>query len=221
MRKHRFLLFAFPLISLAFCGLSAGKNAISVSAASEGESTSLYDEAPAEEKPVTENTVTKWIDEKLVPIVGGFSVANLIGIVVAVVTAAIKSKGDKAIKTAVAAVKDAADAATASTASFDNRLTEFKEQTQSKLNDMCAVYENARAELEETKGRIDEFARVAVEQNVNIEKVTAMRDALVAACNLIAQSLAMSEEAVRSGIADEALALVESLQGGNPDGEGS
>ena len=206
--------------SMAFAGIGASA-AIAcnspVPVFAEGSEVST-EESIVEEEPKTPYAqATEWIKDKVIPIFGGISVATLVSAGVSIATAIAKISGDRKNRKVIldqnAVVEDLQGKVTALTAE-NKAYQEFSKQ-------MLANYETVLGQTYEVLQQVSDNAKAITEevaaQNIRIEKVEKMKTTIEASCDLIAKSLALSEVAVKSGIAQDAQKLVDSLQGGNPN----
>ena len=214
--KKRLFLFATLAILTAFgvtAGAFAGTQPIEVKA----EEPASSETAPAEEN-VPETNKNTWIEDKIIPIVSGFSVANLVGIAISIGSVFIKRRYDKKDENRSIAQDNRILELEAKVATLvsENEMAaafqkDFLEQFQITLNDANAAM-----------GTVTNYAKAITEQvaaqNIKIEHVEEMKESLDASCILVAKALALSDVAVKSGIAKDAQRLVSNLQGGNSDG---
>lgn len=214
--KKRLFLFATLAILTAFgvtAGAFAGTQPIEVKA----EEPASSETAPAEEN-VPETNKNNWIEDKIIPIVSGFSVANLVGIAISIGSVFIKRRYDKKDENRSIAQDNRILELEAKVATLvsENEMAaafqkDFLEQFQITLNDANAAM-----------GTVTNYAKAITEQvaaqNIKIEHVEEMKESLDASCILVAKALALSDVAVKSGIAKDAQKLVSNLQGGNSDG---
>ena len=213
--KRRLFLFGTLAILTAFgvsAGVFAGTKPIEVKA--EEPATSEV----AAEQNVPETAKTSWIEDKIIPIVSGFSVANLVGIAISIGSVFIKRRYDKKgdARSIAQDEKIALLESKVATLVSENAMAaafqkDFLEQFQITLNDANAAM-----------GTVTNYAKAITEQvaaqNIKIEHVEEMKESLDASCVLVAKALALSDVAVKSGIAKDAQRLVANLQGGNSDG---
>ena len=214
--KKRLFLFGTLAILTAF-GVSAaaftGAQPVEVKA----EEPASSETAPAEQN-APETSKNTWIEDRIIPIVSSFSVANLVGIAISIGSVFIKRRYDKKgdnrsiaqdsrileLESKVATLVSENEMA----AAFQK---DFLEQFQTTLNDANAAM-----------GTVTNYAKAITEQvaaqNIKIEHVEEMKESLDASCILVAKALALSDVAVKSGIAKDAQRLVSNLQGGNSDG---
>lgn len=164
---------------------------------------------------------TNWIEDKIIPLVGSVSIASVLGTIVAVVTAFTKAKGDKANKLLI----ELQNAKIVALESCVARLEQANENYQKYQNE---VMEDFKVTLVETTANVDKVANYAkttadmiASQNSHIANVEKMKNVLEVSCNLTAKSLALSEVAVKSGIAKDAQKLIATLKEENKDGQGS
>lgn len=214
--KKRLFLFGTLAILAAFgvsAGVFAGTQPIEVKA----EEPASSETAPVEEN-IPETNKNNWIEDKIIPIVSGFSVANLVGIAISIGSVFIKRRYDKKDENRSIAQDNRILELEAKVATLvsENEMAaafqkDFLEQFQITLNDANAAM-----------GTVTNYAKAITEQvaaqNIKIEHVEEMKESLDASCILVAKALALSDVAVKSGIAKDAQRLVSNLQGGNSDG---
>ena len=219
MKRLKILFAGIFLFSIGFCGLLIKKDVVSVSVAEEQSTSQVESSEPisseflnkSEDPETIVTKATGWIENKVIPLLGGFSIANLVGIVVAVVTALTKHRGDKALTREINV-----QSATIENVTF--RVNALNAEVKEKLKQISDAYEKAYMVMVKANEAFDEIAKIAVDQNVNIKKVEEMKLALNTACDLMAKSISLSDAAVKSGIAEQALQLIANMQGGNSDG---
>ena len=229
MKKIALFLPTVSLMALSAFTIGSANNQIAAYATSEeeplvsetvSEEVSQEDQKPAEsQQDSKEKEVVKFVletfkalEDKIIPIVGGFSVANVVGIVIAIVTALWKSKGDKAnsvlIKgqnTVVEALKN--EVQTLETA--NENLTAF-------CKEMLESFKGTLEAMQPLAGDVKNVLVALEEQNIHIANVEAMKRSVDVSNDLIAKFLSIDPESVKAGIAEEARKLVE---GANSDGE--
>lgn len=203
---------------MAFAGIGASAiiaNNSPVPVFAEGSEVSTEESVVEEEPKSPYAQATEWIKDKVIPIFGGISVATLVSAGVSVATAVAKISGDRKNRKVIldqnAVVDDLQGKVTALTAE-NKAYQEFSQE-------MLENYQNVLGETYKVMEQVSEYAKHMTEevasQNIRIANVERMKDSIEASCNLIAKSLALSEVAVKSGIAQDAQRLVDSLQGGN------
>lgn len=215
--KKRLFLFATLAILTAF-GVSAGAFAETQPIEVKAEEPASSETAPAEGN-VPETNKNNWIEDKIIPIVSGFSVANLVGIAISIGSVFIKRRyGKKDENRSIAQDNRILELeAKVATLVSENEMAaafqkDFLEQFQITLNDANAAM-----------GTVTNYAKAITEQvaaqNIKIEQVEKMKESLETACTLIAKTLALSEAAVRSGLAEDAMKLIQNIEGANSDGK--
>lgn len=208
MRKKSLMFAAVSLIAVLFCGFLFSNPTIETRA-EESEATSQV----AEEEPVAKEdpTVAKWISDRIVPLIGSFSVANVIGIVVSVGTAVMKARGDKRTEKTI-------DEQNAKVERLENCISVLRQENERYVQFSKEMLSEYRQTLSKTSAVMDEVSKSVgevsaslVEQNVRIEEVEKMKNTIEVSCNLTAKMLALSDVAVKSGIAEDAQRLVQTL----------
>lgn len=163
----------------------------------------------------------RWVGDKVVPIVGSSAVVTFVGMATSIVTAIAKRKGDK--KNAL--LIQAQDAKIALFESLEAERSKREEERARREEEMKTAYVEAlgksTALLEEAAKQAKAAAGSVAEQGEALRKVARMRDSIDASCRLIAKSMALSEVAVRSGMAADAKRIAESVRGMAEDGERS
>lgn len=163
--------------------------------------------------------VSAWIEERIVPIISGFSIANIIGILVSIVTAIAKVKGDKKNGLLI----NAQDLRIEDLQETVKKLTVENEQYSQFAKDLMEKFQSNLAKSTEIMGNVSEEAKAIAdkiaEQSIHIEQVEKMKESLETACTLIAKTLALSETAVKSGLAEDAMKLIQNIEGANSDGK--
>lgn len=205
MKKKHLLFAAVSLAALAMCGFIAVKTPAQTVAAESEELAEISQESSAEqaaEEPKQEEpTVSQWISDKIIPIVSGFSIANVVGIVVAIVTAISKARGDKKTSLEIREVKKEFDA-------FQKDYSEFIKSSNDLLEHYKLTFDSATTIMTEVVKSAKSMTDGLKEQNYRIENVENMKASIETACRLIAKSLALSDVAVKSGIAEDAQKLI-------------
>ena len=216
------------LLGLAAFTLFAGSLAFSLNAAqpiavhAEGETSEAISSESLnksdEEKTGVVVQVHDWYENKVVPILGGVSVATVIGIAVSIVTAITKAKGDKSNRLLIVAQDAKIVELNGIVENLKAELAKSHEFEAKMLED----YQNTLSQTSVTMEQVSQYAKTTAElvaaQNGKIENVERMKDVIDASVELTAKSFALSEVAVKSGIAKDAQHLVEALRGGNSDG---
>lgn len=213
MKKYK-LPIIFGLTLFAGVGISLLTNA-GVAQMTLAEGSEISSEVVEVEEKTPYQQATEWIKDKVIPIFGGISVATLVSAGVSIATAVAKISGDRKNRKVIldqnAVVDDLQGKVTALTAE-NKAYQEFSKQ-------MLDNYETVLGQTYEVLQQVSDSAKAITEevaaQNIRIEKVEKMKTTIEASCDLIAKSLALSEVAVKSGIAQDAQKLVDSLQGGN------
>lgn len=172
---------------------SSASEDVSSSAADSDSQNNFYKEA------------VEWIDNKIIPLLGSVSLVSIIGMVTSISTAITKGKGDKKNSTIIKSQDERIallEASVKAHEEYERKMLEqftvtFTETSKTLL--LVSNYAKATADLVAT-------------QNGEIKKVTLMKDSIDVSCNLIAKSMALSDVAVKSGIAKDAKKLVENLK---------
>ena len=167
---------------------------------------------PVEEQPWYEPALD-WIDNKIVPLLGSVSVVSILGAVTSVVTAIAKHKGDKKTQLTIT-LQDV------KITQLENTVTELKQHEEEMLANYQNVLDSASQTMQLTANYAKTQADLIAEQNMKVESVYKMKDCIDISCRLIAKSLALSDTAVKSGIADDAQKLVETLKRIESEGNG-
>lgn len=156
------------------------------------------------EKEKWYSIASKWIEDKVIPLLGGVSIATVISSAIAVVTAFLKYRGDKSNRSIIGSQDAKIEA-----------LEQIVETLKREQADMMAKY---TVTLNETSLKMENVANYAktiseqvTEQNGRIETVEKMKQSIDVSCTLIAKTLALSDVAVKSGIAKDAQRLVQTL----------
>jgi len=153
-----------------------------------------------------------WIENKVVPLVGTISIASIMGTIVSVVTAISKHKGDK--KNSI--IINGQDAKIVALELSEKAHQEYEQK-------MLEQFSVTLTETAKTMAMVSNYAKTTAElvanQNGEIEKVKKMKESIDLSCDLIAKSMALSDVAVKSGIAQDAQKLVDNLKEVNKNGE--
>lgn len=155
----------------------------------------------------------KWIDNKIVPLLGSVSVVSILGAITSVATAIAKRKGDKKTQLTIT-LQDV------KITQLENTVTELKQHEEEMLANYQNVLDSASQTMQLTANYAKTQADLIAEQNMKVESVYKMKDCIDISCRLIAKSLALSDTAVKSGIAKDAQELIESLKRIESEGNG-
>ena len=221
-------------LTLAVMGLCASGVAIGATSAigvnAEGEGVSEETSLPASEETSTEETQSEsgevsaseaegeanafkeaydkvygWINEKVVPLMGGVTVASVMSAIVAIATAIMKHRGDIKNKALLEGQSEKVEVLKA--------LVEVLKTNEDEMyKTYTEVFEKLSATTELTANQAKTIAELVAEQNGQIAKVEKMKESIEVACELISKSLALSETAVKSGVAQDAKKLIENLK---------
>ena len=221
-------------LTLAVMGLCASGVAIGATSAigvnAEGEGVSEETSLPASEETSTEETQSEsgevsaseaegeanafkeaydkvygWVNEKVVPLMGGVTVASVMSAIVAIATAIMKHRGDIKNKALLEGQSEKVEVLKA--------LVEVLKTNEDEMyKTYTEVFEKLSATTELTANQAKTIAELVAEQNGQIAKVEKMKESIEVACELISKSLALSETAVKSGVAQDAKKLIENLK---------
>lgn len=208
MRKKSLMFAAVSLIAVLFCGFLFSNPTIETRA-EESEATSQV----VEEEPVAkeEPTVAKWVSDTIVPLIGGFSVANVVGIAVSIVTAIMKTCGDKNTAKTVNSQRNEIRSIREEIENLKAENEKNKAFAQEMFDYYKVTLNDSVTTMKCVSKTASEISETLVEQNVRIEDVTKMKNTIEVSCNLTAKMLALSDVAVKSGIAEDAQRLVQTL----------
>ena len=221
-------------LTLAVVGLCASGVAIGATSAigvnAEGEGVSEETSLPASEETSAEETQSEsgevsaseaegeanalkeaydkiygWVNEKVVPLMGGVTVASVMSAIVAIATAIMKHRGDVKNKALLEGQSEKVEVLKA--------LVEVLKANEDEMyKTYTEVFEKLSATTELTANQAKTIAELVAEQNGQIAKVEKMKESIEVACELISKSLALSETAVKSGVAQDAKKLIENLK---------
>lgn len=222
-------------LTLAVMGLCASGVAIGATSAigvkAEGEGVSEETSLPVSEEISTEETRSEsvevstseeteektdalkeaydkiygWVNEKVVPLMGGVTVASVMSAIVAIATAIMKHRGDIKNKALLEGQSEKVEVLKA--------LVEVLKANEDEMyKTYSEVFEKLSATTEITANQAKTIAELVAEQNSQIAKVEKMKESIEVACELISKSLALSEAAVKSGVAQDAKKLIENLK---------
>ena len=221
-------------LTLAVMGLCASGVAIGATSAigvnAEGEGVSEETSLPASEETSSEETQSEggevstseaegeanalkeaydkvygWVNEKVVPLMGGVTVASVMSAIVAIATAIMKHRGDIKNKALLEGQSEKVEVLKA--------LVEVLKTNEDEMyKTYTEVFEKLSATTELTANQAKTIAELVAEQNGQIAKVEKMKESIEVACELISKSLALSETAVKSGVAQDAKKLIENLK---------
>ena len=146
-----------------------------------------------------------WVNEKVVPLMGGVTVASVMSAIVAIATAIMKHRGDIKNKALLEGQSEKVEVLKA--------LVEVLKTNEDEMyKTYTEVFEKLSATTELTANQAKTIAELVAEQNGQIAKVEKMKESIEVACELISKSLALSETAVKSGVAQDAKKLIENLK---------
>ena len=221
-------------LTLAVVGLCASGVAIGATSAigvrAEGEGVSEETSLPASEETSAEETQSEsgevstseaegeanalkeaydkvygWVNEKVVPLMGGVTVASVMSAIVAIATAIMKHRGDVKNKALLEGQSEKVEVLKA--------LVEVLKTNEDEMyKTYTEVFEKLSTTTELTANQAKTIAELVAEQNGQIAKVEKMKESIEVACELISKSLALSETAVKSGVAQDAKKLIENLK---------
>lgn len=211
------------LLGLAAFALFAGSLAFSLNAANpicvhaEGETSEPISSESLnqsdEEKTGVVVQVHDWYENKVVPILGGVSVATVVGIAVSIITAITKAKGDKTNSKIIKDQDQKIEALEQQVEALKRENKEMKEHQKLMLEQFTVTLNETSTKMNQVANYAKTTAEMVVAQNGKIDRVTKMKDAIEASCDLTAKTIALSDVAVKSGIAKDAQKLVASLKG--------
>ncbi len=222
MKRIRLLLATVSLIAMTSCGAVSGKEPVK-----EVGIMREYTSQVEGEEPETENAEAEekhsWVEEKIVPLIGGLGVTNIATLVVGIVTLLAKSKSskkrneknDQDIKAQGAKIA----ALESKIVELESTVSGYREFTSSMFEGYKEDFEKASTNMKSIVEHSDKVIELIEKQNAGIEDVARLKDVIQASCDLTAKSFALSETAVKSGIAEDAQKLVKTLKGGNSDGK--
>ena len=217
--RNKLLLAIGIMVSSLFLGFALSKSAPIQISASSSEESSLVQEEPvsseqSEEKPEEDKTVadyyhtaTDWIENKIIPIIGGFSIGTGVSIIVSIATAVLKWRWDKRNNLMFQAMQEEAKAA-----------KQGLEISAEDLRKAILAISEAINLLEQSKSVTSVTLSTVREQLEQEKRILELRETLRSMMDLMAKTIALSKEAVESGMAEDAMALVKALEGGNSDG---
>lgn len=237
MKKFILFLSALFLFGLSSCAVKADVRAVARALDNEegiassqvvsevgsvfSESTEKADTASQvadEERTTLVGKAASWIEEKVVPLFGLVSVGNVLTIVGFVITLVLKSKGEKKYreereadnKSYVAKI----DSLEKKVISLENKVAELETADSKRSDDYTKMTDGVEKIIVTAK----DIFNATNKQNESIGGVLDMKNAIEVSCKLMAKSLALSDVAVKSGIAEDAQKLIETIEGGNSDG---
>lgn len=171
-----------------------------------------------EEKVTIVSKAASWIEEKVVPIFGFLTIGNVLTVVGFIVTLVMKFKGEKKYKTERKTDNDnytgLVTALTEKVISLENKVAELETADSKRSDD----YTKMAADVEKIIITAQDVVGVAKKQNENIGSVVDMKRVIEVSCKLMAKSMSLSEDAVKKGVAEEAMKLIKTIEGGNSDG---
>lgn len=234
MKKFILFLSTFFLFGLSSCTVNTdvrpiaraldNEEEIASSQVVEEESTSSYEEEIGSSQITEEDKATligkaaNWIEEKVVPIFGFLTIGNVLTVVGFIVTLVMKFKGEKKYKTERKTDNDnytgLVTALTEKVISLENKVAELETADSKRSDD----YTKMAADVEKIITTAKDVVDVAEKQNENIGSVVDMKRVIEVSCKLMAKSMSLSEDAVKKGVAEEALKLIKTIEGGNSDG---
>lgn len=148
----------------------------------------------------------EWVDNKVIPLVGTTTVTTVVSLLITIVIAVLKRKGDKRNE---ALINGQAD-----------NIKTFKEAQQSLiagLNVLVDGLAKSNAELAKQVGTLKADYETALsdlrKQTKSLEAVKGFKSTLDQITLLNAKTLQMDKEAVKSGLAKQAKRIVDSLEG--------
>ncbi len=176
--------------------ISTEESAPAESASEAGESNAIKD---------AYDKVYGWISDKVVPLMGSVTVASVMSAIIAIATAIMKHRGDIKNKALLEGQNEKVEL-------LKTLVEVLKANEDEMYKTYNEVFEKLSATTEVTANQSKAIAELVAEQNSKIAQVEKMKDSIEVACDLIAKSLALSETAVRSGVAQDAKKLIENLK---------
>lgn len=220
MKRIRLFLATVSLIAMTSCGAVSDKEPVK-----EVGIMREYTSQVEGEEPETENAEAEekhsWVEEKIVPLIGGLGLTNIGSLLAGIVILIAKNKSSK--KRNEKNDQDI-EAQAAKITALENKVVELENSVSDYKKFTSAMFEGYKEDFEKTSAnmksiveRSDKFIVLVEKQNAKIEDVARLKDAIQISCDLTAKSFALSETAVKSGIAEDAQKLVKTLKGGNSD----
>lgn len=174
------------------------------------------DEEAEKEKWYT--VASEWIENKVIPLLGGFSIASVVSSAIAVITAITKAKGDKNNRVIIKEQDDKIAKLTATVDRLEEKLAKREEYEAKMFEQFVVTFSNTSATMETVSNYAKSIVEQVSAQNIKIDHVAEMKQSIEVSCTLISKALALSEVAVKSGIAEDAQKLIATFEGGNSDG---
>lgn len=198
MNRRKIAIAAFSLGLLAFgaCVAISGNDAVQVRA----EASSVVADESAEAETWYEDAIG-WVENKIIPIMGSSAVVSILSAATAVGTALAKRAGDKKTKKVI-------ELQSASLSNLEKAIQDMAKIQATSIDGYEESYKSAMKCLEQASKQVEEMGSIAKEQTAKMENVVAMKESIDASSRLIAKALALSREAVKSGIASDAQTIV-------------
>ena len=217
------------LALLAIGGATIGATSFSepyAAIAETSEPTETTEEEPpvAPEEHETEETLYQkaWslIENKVVPIVGGTSVVTIVSVAVSIFTAISKRKGDKKNHLELVAQTAVTNALSEKVAHLEALWEKRNEFETKMLNDYKETFAATVVNMEQCANYTKTLTEQMAVQARDVKEVKEMKHVVEASTILTAKALALSDVAVKSGIAKDAQHLIATIKGeGEPNGE--
>lgn len=171
----------------------------------------VVDEEAEKEKWYT--VASEWIENKVIPLLGGISLGAIASMVVSIFTAITKFKGDLTNRKIIKDQDQKVEVLEQQVEALKKENEEMKEHQKLMLEQYTVTLNETSAKMNQVANYAKTTAEMVVAQNGKIDRVTKMKDAIEASCDLTAKTIALSDVAVKSGIAKDAQKLVASLKG--------
>lgn len=220
MKRIRLFLATVSLIAMTSCGAVSDKEPVKEVGIMREYTSQVEGEEPETESAEAEEKHS-WVEEKIVPLIGGLGLTNIGSLLAGIVILIAKNKSskkrneknDQDIEAQVAKIT----ALENKVVELENSVSKYKEFTSAMFEGYKEDFEKTSANMKSIVEHSDKMIVLVEKQNAKIEDVARLKDAIQISCDLTAKSFALSETAVKSGIAEDAQKLVKTLKGGNSD----
>lgn len=159
-----------------------------------------------------------WYENKTIPLFGGITVATLISTLITIATTIFKMRGDKSNKTIIANQDVKILELKSEVAALKEENAKYRKYTEEMMESFKVTLIETSATMTQVANFANTTCDLVVAQNQEIKKVELMKDSIDVSSELIAKSLALSDVAVKSGIAKDAQKLVNNLKEVKKDG---
>lgn len=153
----------------------------------------------------------EWVENKIVPLLGGVSIATILSALISVASSVIKSKLDKKNENLINGQDEKISRLIGEVERLRALMEERKEEEAKALGRFADTLEETLAAMQEAGNYSKTITEQVSNQNEKIDSVERMKKSIDAICVLTSDLLAMSEQAVKNGIARQAVDIIKEI----------